>query len=488
VTRTRLALVCLLTLGALTASVASAQACTDSWKNPVSGSWGTAADWSTGEVPFTTDEVCITVPGTYTVTLAPYFISHEHLPGAEQAGDKVKSLTLGGSSGAQTLDILGQASVSRSNEATNFTELELNGVATINETGTLILEATEGSYAGNHEKPGGSATIAKGSIVNNGHIDSEVKESVWPNELQSSLTNEAKGSVQVSSGTLNQELQFGTSTVNHGLVTVDPGAQWYLAQGSSFVNESDGTVAPEIASASSFGTFQMSGACCDGPGTFTAGGTLLPVLVGGFLPAVNQEFQSFSLTGGKFTGTFATVGNDFSGDYSNKEASPAFVGVIYAETPSGSGSAAGGGSTSGSGTGVKGPAPTPTPVAQVGSISGGHGNLTVTLSCPAGGAACSAATVQATVTEHLKGSKVTAISAKKKKSAAKTRQVVIASGGASLAAGASETLTFKLNGAGSALLAKYGKLTAKVTVSAGGKTLDTATVMVQKAKKPKQKK
>jgi hypothetical protein len=135
-----------------------------------------------------------------------------------------------------------------------------------------------------------------------------------------------------------------------------------------------------------------------------------------------------------------------------------------------------------------GPAPTPPPNAHVASISGGHGNLTVTLSCPAGGAACSAATVQATVTEHLKGSKITAISAKKKKSAAKTRQVVIASGGASLGAGTSETLTLKLNGAGSVLLAKYGKLAAKVTVSADGKTLDTATVMVQKAKKPKQKK
>jgi hypothetical protein len=302
VTRTRPALVCILTLGALTASVASAQACTDSWKNPVSGSWATAADWSTGEVPFATDEVCITVPGTYTVTLAPYFISHEHLPPAEQAGDKVKSLTLGGSSGAQTLEILGQASVSRSNEAVNFTELELNGVATINETGTLILEATEGSYAGNHEKPGGSATIAKGSIVNDGHIDSQVKESVWPNELQSSLTNEAKGNVQVSSGRLNQELQFGTSTVNHGLVTVDPGAQWYLAQGSSFVNESDGVVSPEIASSSSFGTFQMAGPCCDGPGTFTAGGTLLPVLMGGFVPAVNQGARNLSAHGRKANG------------------------------------------------------------------------------------------------------------------------------------------------------------------------------------------
>jgi hypothetical protein len=149
-----------------------------------------------------------------------------------------------------------------------------------------------------------------------------------------------------------------------------------------------------------------------------------------------------------------------------------------------------GASAGGSGTGVKGPAPTPPPSAHVASISGGHGNLTVKLSCPAGGASCSTATVQATVTEHLKGGKVIAVSARKgkKKAAAKTKTVVIASGGASLAGGSSKTLTLKLNGAGSALLAKYGKLAAKVTVSAGGKTLDTATVTVQKAGKSKKTK
>jgi heme A synthase len=58
--RSVLALV--LALGALAASAASALAC-DTWK-PVSGTWGTAADWSSGTVPTSAVEACITEPGT----------------------------------------------------------------------------------------------------------------------------------------------------------------------------------------------------------------------------------------------------------------------------------------------------------------------------------------------------------------------------------------------------------------------------------------
>jgi hypothetical protein len=65
---------------------------------------------------------------------------------------------------------------------------------------------------------------------------------------------------------------------------------------------------------------------------------------------------------------------------------------------------------------------------------------------------------------------------------------VVASGDVTLPAGGTQTLTLKLNSAGQALLAKFGKLTAIVTVSSGGKTIDTATVTIKKAAKPKKKK
>jgi hypothetical protein len=140
------------------------------------------------------------------------------------------------------------------------------------------------------------------------------------------------------------------------------------------------------------------------------------------------------------------------------------------------------------------PAPTPTPTvtvptAQVASVSGGHADITAAISCPAGGTACPQVSVQATVTEHLKGSKIKAISASgKKKPKPKTKQVVIATAATILAAGATKTITIKLNATGLTLLKKFGKLNAIVTVRSAGKTIDTVTVTVEKAAKPKKKK
>ncbi len=69
-----------------------------------------------------------------------------------------------------------------------------------------------------------------------------------------------------------------------------------------------------------------------------------------------------------------------------------------------------------------------------------------------------------------------------------TKQVVVASGAATLPAGTTKVLTLTLNSTGQALLSKFGKLAAIVTVSSGGKTIDTATVAVQKTAKPKKRK
>jgi FG-GAP repeat len=129
------------------------------------------------------------------------------------------------------------------------------------------------------------------------------------------------------------------------------------------------------------------------------------------------------------------------------------------------------------------------PSVQVGSTSGTGTKFTVTLSCPAGGAACVPVSLQATVKEHLKGTKITALAAgaKKKNARTTTKQVVVASGGATLSAGTRQTLTLTLNATGKSLLSKFGKLPASVTVSSAGKTIDTTTVTVHKTK-PKKKK
>ena len=75
--RFRAAMVSIITVGVLAASAQAAEACTgDTWYGTgnasaaTSGSWETASDWSAG-VPGNSTVVCITVPGSYEVTLAP---------------------------------------------------------------------------------------------------------------------------------------------------------------------------------------------------------------------------------------------------------------------------------------------------------------------------------------------------------------------------------------------------------------------------------
>jgi hypothetical protein len=367
----------------------------------------------------------------------------------------------------QTVTVRGEP-FNSGGEVYNSTALSLDNTQAVND-GTLVLEAD-----GSTNTSGGSVYVNSGSLLNNGTILAEVTDPSWTNYLEVGLTNAPGGKLELSGGTLEQP--SGSSTVNQGLVTLGPGSLYLLQEGSSFVNS--GTLSPEIASASSIGSFEMTSPCCSGSGTFTGGGTVLPVLVGGYVPSANQEFQVFLLAGGKFTGTFASVGNGFSADYSHESyetPSPNYVGLIYQASGGGGGSIA------------KGVPPIP-PLVHLVSAVGGHGSLRVTLSCPPGGLACQAATVTAAVTEHLKGGKITAVSSRKKKKArSQTRQVTIAAAGATLAAGTTKMLTLKLNASGRALLAKFGKLTAVVSVTSAGKVIGTATVTVKKPAKAKKK-
>jgi FG-GAP repeat len=132
------------------------------------------------------------------------------------------------------------------------------------------------------------------------------------------------------------------------------------------------------------------------------------------------------------------------------------------------------------------PASTPATV-RVSSSLGGRGKLTVSLSCPAGGAACSPVVVTASVTEHLKGRRITAVSAGANVARAKTKKVIVAVAMATLAAGAKRTLTLRLNSVGRELLSRFGKLRVLVAISVGNRTIHTVTVTVLRSPKPKRK-
>ncbi|MGA7705579.1 MAG: hypothetical protein WB998_11865 [Solirubrobacteraceae bacterium] len=110
-TARRLALSLTLSLATLLFSTAAAQAVVcDTWygvggnsTEAKSGEWGEKENWSLKKVPEASESVCITVPGTYTVSLKPFF-------GANARVDvgSAESLTLGTGSGTQTLKVVGE--------------------------------------------------------------------------------------------------------------------------------------------------------------------------------------------------------------------------------------------------------------------------------------------------------------------------------------------------------------------------------------------
>src|ERR1043165_1485090 len=121
----RLAGLFLLVVGAalfLSSAANRAFAADITWTNAAGGNWSNPANWNSGAgpVPGSGDNALITTDGTYTVTL--------------DVNATVASLTLGGSTGTQTLGALGRA-------------LTLGGPSTIGAQGFLSL-ATQVDGAG----------------------------------------------------------------------------------------------------------------------------------------------------------------------------------------------------------------------------------------------------------------------------------------------------------------------------------------------------
>ena len=219
----------------------------------------------------------------------------------------------------------GQTVTMQGGETYGGTGLSLENDQLVND-GTLVIDSS-----GSGEAAGNAPVINYGSIQNNGKILAQMEDpSSWPIQDYVAVNNGPSGTFEVQGGRLQQ---YGaTPTTNEGLVTVGPAGE-YILEGSPFANESDGTVSPQIAGTSSFGSFILD------DGEFAAAGTLAPVLVGGFVPAAGQEFETFSLAGGHLTGTFAAVANGFSADYSHsyETAGPYYVGAVYGTAPGGGG-------------------------------------------------------------------------------------------------------------------------------------------------------
>jgi hypothetical protein len=201
-----------------------------------SGEWGTASNWSTGEAPTPSVPACITVPGTYTVTLAPYFEPHY----GGDIGGSAEDLTLGASSGTQTLQVLGEGFHYTGNFY-NQTDLGISFDMTIGAHGVLDLEATEANAEKQAGEPQGGGVLLEQDtsgqsahkLVNEGTILARSSSSHWTEGIASrEFTN--SGNVQLESGSLrihNDEAQ-----TNSGTFSTAAGTKLTLVEMTSFVN------------------------------------------------------------------------------------------------------------------------------------------------------------------------------------------------------------------------------------------------------------
>jgi len=182
-----------LALAAPWGGFAHAATCDTSWASAVSGTWSDATKWTAG-VPSAAAKVCITVAGTYTVT----------------GGGSAKGLTLGGSSGTQTLDLNG------STLALNTQGSGSNGIGS---HGVVLLRSDTGSYSW--------LNITGGTLTNAGSIQSNTSNySAALNYLDGTVVN--NGTVAVNFSMTNENRGSWT---NAGKLTVGSGATFFHGSG-----------------------------------------------------------------------------------------------------------------------------------------------------------------------------------------------------------------------------------------------------------------
>jgi fibronectin-binding autotransporter adhesin len=204
-----LAIAALIGVAVLVPSSAHASGCTDEWTNNKGGSWFAPGNWSKG-VPTSADEACITENGTYTVEMTQ-----------TSGAVSLKALTVGGTSGTQTLAVGSSVSL---NAILTTTAGVTNGVH-----GAITL--TNGDAASN------SVTVV-GPISNAGTITSEVAHGGTRN-LQGAVTN--TGTLAINANTAYNGASNALS--NEGALNVAEGKALTVSNKSSITNVTGGKVA-----------------------------------------------------------------------------------------------------------------------------------------------------------------------------------------------------------------------------------------------------
>ena len=196
-----------LALWAPTAAHASG-GCTDTFTNAAGGSWSTGANWSKGKAPTSEEEACITENGTYTVTLSGSSAS-------------VKSLSIGGSSGTQTLVVESNCSGAASLGSSEGIAVGAQGAVTLSNGGLCANTVTLG-----------------GPVTNAGTITTAAGTNGGARNLEGNLTNTGKLAVETTTA-------FGASKAtltNEGAVDLAAGVELFVPNSGTFANGAGGSI------------------------------------------------------------------------------------------------------------------------------------------------------------------------------------------------------------------------------------------------------
>jgi subtilase family serine protease len=299
------------------------------WTNSNGGNWNVAANWSPNQVPGAADDAYITNNGSYTVTL--------------NASATVGSLTLGGTSGTQTLVAnantltLNGASAVGSNGAFNLGGGTLSGAGsfsvngpfswssgTLNNTGGVTLNGTSSlSGVGNY------VMVLDGLLVNAGAL-------TWGGSGQNlylssgTLTNLAIGTITITADV--SAVNGGGSAIGNAGVMRKTGGTGTTTLGVPFANTGDVQVQSGMLSVtgggSASGTFEVSAnATLQLASTYTLGSVSSVTGAGSaiFSGGTVNVSGSYNLA----TNTFSGAAVNFSGNYTlSGQAVTIFAGTV----------------------------------------------------------------------------------------------------------------------------------------------------------------
>ncbi len=219
---------------------------TKSWNNAAGGNWSVTTNWSPNGVPAATDDAVITLAGTYTVTL--------------NVSSQVASLTVGGSSGTQTLSM-------------SANTLTLDGASTINSFGALTENGGTIAGAGNltiggpfswggGAQTGTGTTTVNGTLTITGGGNHDISSSRIFNT--NATTNwSSTGAVRVGSGAIINNAGTWDSQNNHTMSNPFGGTATFNNSGT--FKKSAGTGNTTIAS--SLSAFHNTGSVLAQAGT-----------------------------------------------------------------------------------------------------------------------------------------------------------------------------------------------------------------------------